>query len=154
MSAFENVVIRAADVAGTYGRKRVTPSRVDALALATLSAQAARQQLELFAKWCYVQHDGQFVHIMPTGQIPSGGWTPWGSSGKSKMTKIDRAILRRWLLAQRAERHFPPWLYHEDERRWYVDLMRYDNVTPALSWLNTYSLDGRAWLGMRLSVLR
>ena len=97
-SAMETIVNRAATFAGAYGNTRTTPERVDALAIAQLSAAAAMQQLELFANCCYARADnGYLKHILPTGQIPSGAYTPWGASGKSGMTRTDRDILRVWL---------------------------------------------------------
>jgi hypothetical protein len=148
----ERVVNRAAEVTGVYGHLRTTPDRVDALALATLRARAADQQLELFARWCYRLHEGQLVHIMPDGQIPAGQWTPWGSSGKSKMTKTDRRILRRWLVGLSQHRHFPPWRYQSAERRWYVDLVRYPTEADALAWLAKYRIAAADWLNLRLSM--
>src|SRR5215211_4540291 len=94
----ETIVNRAAVFAGAYGNTRATPERVDALAIAQLSATAAMQQLELFARWCYQRADtGQLMHILSSGQLPSGAYTPWGASGKSGLTRPSRDILRIWL---------------------------------------------------------
>lgn len=145
--SMERIVNRAAEFTGTYGNVRITPGEVDALGLAQLSAQSAGQQLELFAHWCYQRNEqNRFIHILPNGQIPSGAWTPWGASGKSKMTRTDRDILRRWLWAERENRHFPPWFYYPNQRRWYVDLMRYDSLEDALRWLARHPINPRDWL--------
>lgn len=154
MSVLENAVSRAAEATGVYGHLRTTPARVDALALATLSAHAADQQLELFARWCYRWHEGQLCHILPNGQIPRGAWTPWGSSGKSGMTQPDRHVLRRWIVGLAERRHFPPWRWYQEERRWYVDLMRYPSEGDALAWLAKYHINPHDWLNMRLSMRR
>lgn len=147
----EKLVNRAAEVTGVYGKMRVLPAQVDDLALATLSAAAADNQLDLFARWCYKRHDGLFVNIMPDGQIPSGCWTPWSDSGKSRMSKPDRQNLRAWIVALAVRRHFPPWLYHADRRRWYVDLKRYETEGAALSWLAKHQINPKDWLTLSLS---
>lgn len=147
----ESVVNRAAYFLGTYGNVRVKPSEVDQLALARLSAVAAEHQLDLFARWCYQRDDGRLIHVLANGQIPSGAWSPWGASGKSKMTRRDRDTLRRWLWAKREARHFPPWFYHMAERRWYVDFMRYDNLSDALEWIRRHPIDPRDWLHLSTS---
>lgn len=144
----ESVVNRAADFLGTYGNVRVKPGEVDHLAIAKLSAHAAGQQLELFAHWCYQRDDGRLIHVLPSGQIPSGAWCPWGASGKSKMTRRDRDTLRRWLWAMRDHRQFPPWFYHMAERRWYVDFMRYDSLPDALDWLRKHPIKPMDWLNL------
>lgn len=154
MASLENVVNRAADAVGTYGRLRTTPERVDQLALAALSARAAHQQLELFAHWCYEESaPGVRCNILPSGQIPPGSWTPWGSSGKSGMTRTDRDILRRWLITLRSRRHYAPWFYHADERRWYVDLTRYPTRQDALDWLGRFGIKAHEWLELRQAIL-
>lgn len=147
----ERIVNRAAEAVGVYGHLRTTPGRVDAMALATLSAQAADQQLDLFARWCFQKHDGLFVNILPDGQI-ARGWTPWGASGKSKMSKPDRRILRRWLVALGERRHFPPWFYSTKSHRWYADVGRYDDEGDALAWLAKHRINPKDWLTLRLAM--
>lgn len=155
MATLENVVNRAAEVAGVYGRLRTMPERVDALSLATLSAKAAGQQLELFCYWCYQESaPGILCNILPNGQIPTGSWAPWGSSGKSGMTRTDRDIVRAWLRTLQARRHFPPWRYDPSSRRWYVDLLRYESLTGALGWLAKYPIHPQDWLNLRLATRR
>lgn len=150
MGAMESIVERAASFAGSYGNVRVAPPQVDILALAQLSATAAMQQLELFAHWCYRRNeDGRLIHILPNGQIPSGAFTPWGASGKSKMIRADRDALRAWLCVLRERRQFPPWFYHPRERRWYVDLMRYDTLPDALGWLAKHPIAPQDWFSLR-----
>lgn len=152
---FEKVVNRAADFTGSYGHTRTAPERSDALALAALSAKAADQQLELFARWCYEQATpgGIYVNVLADGQIPTGAWTPWGASGKSKMTRTDRDILRRWLLTMQQGRHFPLWFYRPENRRWHVDLFRYADLTEALNWLSRHPIHPQDWLNLRLAQL-
>lgn len=150
MATMEQVVSKAAEAVGTYGRMRALPHQVDDLALATLSAAAADQQLDLFARWCYQKHDGFFVHILSNGQIPSGCWTPW--SDKSHMSKPDRRILRAWMIGLAQRKHFPPWLYRAQSRRWYVDLTRYSSEQDALQWLHKHRVNPQDWLTLQLSL--
>lgn len=155
MATLENVVNRAADVVGTYGRLRTMPERVDALALAALSAKAAGQQMELFALWCYQESaPGILCNILPNGQIPTGSWAPWGSSGKSGMTRTDRDVVRAWLRTLQARRHYAPWLYVAAQRRWYVDLVRYDTLQDALDWVRRHPIHPQDWLNLRLATRR
>lgn len=151
----ETIVSRAAAFAGAYGNTRTTPDRVDALAIAQLSATAAMQQLELFAQWCYQRADsGQLMHILPAGQVPTGSYTPWGASGKSGMTRTDRDILRVWLYLVNEKGLYPLWVYVDDERRWYVDLMHYPTLPTALDWLQQTPIHAPDWLNIRLRMIR
>jgi hypothetical protein len=151
----ETIVNRAAVFTGAYGNTRTTPERVDALAIARLSAAAAMQQLELFARWCYERADnGYLKHILPTGQIPSGAFTPWGASGKSGMTRTDRDILRVWLYLADEKGFEPVWVYVAEQRRWYVDLMNYPSLAVALDWLQQTQIQPTDWLNISLSMRR
>jgi hypothetical protein len=153
--AMETIVTRAASFAGAYGNTRTTPKRADARSLAKLSAAAAMQQLELFARWCYERaENGYLKHILPTGQIPSGAYTPWGASGKSGMTRTDRAVLRVWLYLVDEKGYDPVWVYVEEQRRWYVDLMNYPSLASALDWLQQTPIHATDWLNISLSMRR
>ena len=150
MATMERIVNRAANFAGSYGNVRMAPPQVDVMALAQLSATAAMHQIELFAHWCYQRNEaGRLIHILPNGQIPSGFFTPWGASGKSRMIRADRDALRSWLHILRERRQFPPWFYHGVERRWYVDLMRYDSLDDTLSWLAKHPIAPQDWFSLR-----
>jgi hypothetical protein len=151
----ETIVNRAASFAGAYGATRTRPERVDALAIAQLSATAAMQQLELFAHWCYQRADtGQLLHILPSGQLPSGAYTPWGASGKSGMTRPDRDILRVWLALVDEKGFDPVWVYVGEQRRWYVDLMNYPSLAAALDWLQQTPIQAKDWLTIGLCMRR
>jgi len=143
------IVNRAADIVGSYGATRTAPEQVEALALANLVATHARQELELFIRYCYQQDTrGRWIHILADGQIPSGVFTPWGSSGKSSLTRTQRDTLRSWLVSQAKERKFPAFVYRPSFRRWYVDVVRKETEATALSWLTHSGLDGQTWLNL------
>lgn len=145
----ETVFNRAVEFTGAYANVRAAPAQVEHLSIAALSATDATHRMEAFALWCYERDErGRLVHILPNGQIPSGRYTPWGASGKSRMTRTDRDVLRRWLCIERNARRFPPWFYHADQRRWYVDLMRYDELSEALTWLAKHPIQPRDWLNL------
>lgn len=151
----EAIVTRAATFAGAYGNTRTTPERVDALAIAQLSVIAAMQQLELFAHWCYQRAEtGQLLYILPSGQLPSGAYTPWGASGKSGMTRPDRDILRVWLALVDEKGLDPVWVYVSAQRRWYVDLMNYPSLASALDWLQQTPIHPQDWLTISLRMRR
>lgn len=146
----ERIVNRAAEYTGAYGRTRTGPERVSQLALANLSAAGGMHQLELFATWCYTRSDnGLLVHILPNGQIPTGAWSPWGSSGKSGMTRTDRDLLRDWLTIAQRKGWGPVWVYLPEQRRWYVDLTTYPTVGEAHNWLRRRPLTGDVWLQLQ-----
>jgi hypothetical protein len=144
-----NTVNRAANMAGSYGHTRVAPDRVDALALAKLTAEHVREEVALFIRYVY-QKDaaGRWLYIGADGMIPAGVWCPWGGSGKSSLTRSQRDIMRLWLLSQQRDRNYPAFIYRPKARRWYVDVLRYDNEAAALSWLARWPLDGAAWLAV------
>lgn len=153
-SAMEQVVNRAIEFTGAYSNHRVAPELVDNLALASLSATDAMHRMQDFALWCYQQENAQYIHILPNGQIPSGAWVPWGSSRKGRMTRQSCDVVRRWLGVLRERRHFPPWFYHSDQRRWYVDLMRYDTLQETLDWLTKHPIHPRDWLNLSQALRR
>jgi hypothetical protein len=154
-ATMETIVNREASFAGAYGNTRTTPDRVDALSIAQLSATAAMQQLELFANWCYARADnGYLMHVLPSGQIPTGAYTPWGASGKSGMSRTDRDVLRIWLYLVTEKGFSPVWVYVEEQRRWYVDFMRYPTLEAALDWLQQTPIHPKDWLNISLRMRR
>lgn len=155
MSTMESIVNRAANFAGAYGNVRVTPAQVDDLARARLCVTAATEQLELFAHWCYQRHEnGLLLHVCNNGQIPSGGWTPWGSSGKSGLTRTERDVLRVWLHLVWKGNHKPVWFYYDKHYRWYVDFTHYPSVEAALLWLEQHPIHPQDWLDIHLRMKR
>jgi hypothetical protein len=151
----ETIVNKAASFAGSYGNTRTRPERVDALAIAQLSATAAMQQLELFSRWCYQRADnGHLMHILPSGQLPSGAYTPWGASGRSGMSRGDRDVVRVWLYLVDEQGYDPVWVYVEEQRRWYVDLMNYPTLAAALDWLQQTPINPTDWLNISLAMRR
>lgn len=154
-STMEQAFNRAIEFTGAYSNHRVAPEMVDSLALASLSADDAMHKMQAFALWCYQKDDqDRLLHILPNGQIPSGSWTPWGSSGKGPLTRQSRDILRRWLYTLRERRYFPPWFYYPEQRRWYVDLRRYDDLKDTLDWLTKNPINPKDWLNLYISLKR
>jgi hypothetical protein len=143
------ILNRAADMAGSYGNARTAPERVEAEALAKLVVEHARQELDLFIRYCYqVDERGRWIHILNDGQIRNGVWTPWGGSGKSTLTRSQRDTLRLWLWQAKQNRRFPLFIYRPERRRWYVDLLRNPTEHDALEWLGKCGLNEKAWLGV------
>jgi hypothetical protein len=131
----EELVGRAAQLTGAYGNFRTAPERVDAETIAAARCQLANQDIELFIHFCYRQSDtGYFINLAGNSQIPTGVWTPWGSSGKSKLTRGERDIVRAWLLALKRNHGARPLFYYvAEERRWHVDTFRYPTLEEACS---------------------
>jgi hypothetical protein len=145
------LINRAADLTGSYGHARRSPEQMDAEALAKLTVELINQELDLFARFCYRANDhGRFVHLLATGQLKNGIWTPWGSSGKSALTRSERDSLRAWLSQMEQFRQRPVWLYNPQNRRWYVDVRRYPTLNDALSWLSQHPLTARDWLNLTI----
>jgi hypothetical protein len=143
------LVNRAAALSGAYGTARTTPERIDAQALAQLVVELVNQELELFAHHCYKTNaQGRFLHILADGQLCSGNWCPWGSSGKSQLTRTQRDTVRRWLLLLEQNHLRPVWQYYPKTRRWYVNLHRYPTLDQALVWLSNHQLTAEEWLNL------
>lgn len=143
------IVDRAAEIAGSYGRTRTRPERVDAVTRAMLIVEHAHQELETFARFIYRQSDGgQWLHVLPDGQLTPGVWAPWAVHAPSTLTRNQRDILRRWLLLKADSRLRPPFVYGDDTRRWYVDLRRYPTTDSTLQWLQNHRLTAGEWLNI------
>jgi hypothetical protein len=152
----ETLVERAAALSGAYGNFRTAPELVDAETIATARCQLAYQAIELFIHFCYHQSDnGYFINLAGNSQIPTGVWTPWGSSGKSQLTHSERRIVRAWLLMLKRQHGARPlFFYVPEERRWHIDTFRYPTLEEALTWLGEYKLTPKTWLNLKSSVTR
>ena len=152
-SSAVRIVNRAANVAGSYGTARVAPDRVDSLALAKLVVEHARQEITLFIHFVYERDArGRLTHVLPDGQIAPKHWTPWGASGKASLPRTQRDTLRAWLVMQAQQRRYAPFFYRSATRRWYLDLLRFDEKADALQWLERCGLDAKTWVGVADSV--
>jgi hypothetical protein len=146
-----NLVNRAATLTGAYGTTRTRPERVDALALASLTVELINQELELFLYHCYQTNEqGRFVHILADGQLCRGNWCPWGSSGKSQLTRRQRDTVRSWLFLLAEQRLNPLWRYYPHTRRWHVNLVRYPTQAQAMTWFTVHQLNPTTWLNLSL----
>jgi hypothetical protein len=148
-------VERAAEITGAYGNYRTVPERVNPETVAAAQCELAAQEIELFIHFCYQQSDTPyFINLTGGSQIPTGIWTPWGSSGKSHLRRLERDIVRAWLLSLKKHRGARPLFYYlPEERRWYVDTFRYRILQDALQWLKTYKLTPKTWLTLRHNLL-
>lgn len=145
------LVNRAAQLTGAYGATRTRPERVDALALATLTVEFVNQELELFLYHCYQTNEqGRFLHILADGQPCRGNWCPWGSSGKSQLTRRQRDTVRSWLFALAEQRLQPLWRYYPHSRRWHVQVLRYPTLEQASAWFAVHQLNPTTWLNLSL----
>ena len=143
------IVARAGEIAGSYGRTRTKPERIDAATRAMVTVEHIHQELETFTKFVYRRSSkGRLLHVLPDGQLGRGVWAPWGASGKATLTRTQRDILRRWLLTKAETRLRPPFLYNRTTRRWYVDLQRYPDKDSALQWLSNHQLTAGEWLNL------
>ena len=149
----EKFVERAATLSGAYGNFRTAPELVDAETIAAARCQLAHQTIELFIYFVYQQEEtGIFRNLTGNSLIPSGVWTPWGASGKSKLTRGERTVVRSWLMLLKHTRRFPVFFYVAPSRRWAVDTFRYPTLEEALAWLNANRLDAKTWLTLHHSL--
>lgn len=140
---------RAAKVAGTYGATRMTPERHDAETRVAPLVKTINLALEAFVHFCYVDNvAGTLVNVMAHGAIPRGVWTPWGSSGKSGLTRAQRDAARAWLLWLDAHKRRPLFWYMSEERRWYIDLQLYPTLDEALAWLSAHPMTPAIYLNL------
>lgn len=132
---------------GSYGNTGKAPEHLDRYDLARLDVELVKNELRAFIAFCYRVDDGYWVNIYPTGLLRYGVSTPFGAGGKhSQLTRTQRDRLRRYILSQNSARHFTPFIYYKDKRRWGIDLRRYDTIGSALSWVDNCKLDAGVWL--------
>jgi len=145
--SMDKFVVRAAELTGAYGNYKTAPELVDAETIAAARCTLANQELELFTHFCYQQDErGRFINLAGNAQIPSGVWAPWGSSGKSKLTRTERDVMRRWLLSFAGERPKPLFFYVPTMRRWFVNTPTWDTLTLALAWVNRHEMTPKDYL--------
>lgn len=148
---FEKFVDRAAVEVGAYGNHRTAHELVNAETIAAARCQLVNGELASFTEFCYEQVDGWFVNLSGNSQIPTGVWAPWGSSGRGRLSRLERDITRLWLkaLAQQAKKTGkakPLFFYNAGSRRWHVDTVTYPTVEDARRWLEASALTPKTWL--------
>jgi hypothetical protein len=145
--SLDKFVVRAAELTGAYGNYRTAPELVDAETIAMARCTLANQELELFTRFCYQQDvNGRFINLAGNTQIPVGVWCPWGSSGKSKLTRTERDVMRKWMLSFSGERPRPLFFYASAMRRWHVNTSSWDTLTLAMAWVNRHELIPKDYL--------
>ena len=141
---------RAALDVGAYGNHRTAHELVEAEAIAAARCQLVNGELEAFTRFCYQQQGSWYVNLSGNTQIPTGTWAPWGSSGKGRLSRMERDIVRAWLNALARQRGPKPlYFYSNASRRWHVDTTRYPTVQDALAWVENNRLDAKLWLGIQ-----
>lgn len=143
----DRILARAMETTGSYGNYGVKPEMVDAETIALGSCKLINQEIELFIRFVFRRFDnGRWLHIQANGQIPKGVWTPWGSSGKSRLTRAERDTVRRYLLSLHTPKPpYPLFFYQEKARRWYVDTLRFSDLDDGLAWLERYKMTTSVW---------
>jgi hypothetical protein len=141
---------RAALDVGAYGTHRTAHDLVEAEAIAGARCQLVNGELEAFTRFCYQKQGSWFVNLSGNTQIPTGTWVPWGSSGKGRLSRLERDTVRSWLNAQARQRGPKPlYFYNRSSRRWHVDTGRYQTLDEALGWVQSNRLDGGLWLSIQ-----
>ncbi len=143
----DKFLVRAQLDVGAYGNYRTTHDLVDAEAIAEARCTLVNGELESFTHFCYQKLSGWFVNLSGNTQIPTGVWAPWGSSGKGRLTRMERDTVRAWLHALNRGRGLKPvYVYASSARRWHVDTTRYPSLDAALEWLSANKIDAKTWL--------
>jgi len=143
----DRFLVRAQLDVGAYGNHRTTHDLVEAEAIAAARCTLVNGEMETFTHFCYQQVGGWFCNLSGNSQIPTGTWAPWGSSGKGRLTRMERDTVRAWLHALNRGRGLKPvFFYSQSSRRWHVDTMRYPSIESALEWLKGNQLDPKTWL--------
>lgn len=141
---------RAALDVGAYGNHKTSHELVEAEAIAAARCQLINGELDAFTRFCYQQQGSWFVNLSGNTQIPSGTWTPWGSSGKGRLSRMERDVVRAWLKALARQRGPKPlYFYNASSRRWHVDTTRYQTLQDALGWVASVQLDAKTWLAIQ-----
>ena len=144
--SLDKFMARAIDLTGAYGNYRTAPELVDAETIALARCTMINHELDLFIRFCYRQSEqGRFINLRSNSQIPKGIWAPWGSSGKSSLTRTERDTLRRYLFALGNTRRPPRPLFLYAGRHWHVNTAVYENVDEALKWLERFKMTPALW---------
>lgn len=154
MSMETKFLIRAAELTGAYGNFRTAPELIHAETIAAARCKLVNSEMELFIHFCYqLDSKGRHLHLAGGSQLAPGIWTPWGGSGKSALTRLERDVVRCWLLSLGSGKPpMPVFFYIARTRRWHVDTMRYESADEALSWLNQHQLTPKIWLGVQMGM--
>lgn len=143
----ENILNRARELTGAYGNFGTRPELVDAETIALARCTMVNQELDLFVRFIYRKSEaGRFINLRSNCQIPKGIWAPWGSSGKSNLTRTERDTLRRYLFSLGHSNRPPRPLFFYNQRHWHVNTVIYQTVDDALAWLEKYKMTPALWL--------
>ncbi len=143
--SLDKFVDRAATLIGAYGNFRTAPELVDAETIALARCTMINHELQLFIHFCYSQSEqGRYVNLRSNSQVPKGVWAPWGSSGKSGLTRTERDVTRRYLFSLITPRPPRP-LFFYGQRHWHVNTVVYPTVEEALQWLGRFKITPTAW---------
>jgi hypothetical protein len=144
------VVDHAANIVGTYGRTRQMPQRVDRMALASLVAEHANQEMEHFIRFLYTPSPavGRFLNLYADGSLRQGVWTPWSTNiaQASQLSRPQRRVLCKWAILKSEDRAPSVLIYEAECRRWRVNLPRFSTLDVALGWLGRHQITGNEWL--------
>lgn len=146
----DKFLVRATLDVGAYGTARTSHAMAEASTIAEARCTLVNGELISFTRFCYEQVGGWFCNLSGNTTIPTGVWAPWGSSGKGRLSRMERDVIRAWLNAlarQRAPK--PLYFYSTSSRRWHVDTTRYPSLADALDWVKTNRLDASTWLGIQ-----
>jgi hypothetical protein len=144
--SLDKFVVRAAELTGAYGNFKTAPELVDAETIALARCTMVNHELQLFIHFCYKRSEqGRLINLRSNSQIPKGVWAPWGSSGKSGLTRTERDTLRRYLFSLNTRRPPRP-LFFYSQRHWHVNTVIYPTVEEALQWLDRYQMTPALWL--------
>lgn len=143
----DKFLVRAQLDVGAYGNYRTSHDLIDAEAIAAARCALVNGEMETFTHFCYQKEGNWFRNLSGNSQIPSGTWAPWGSSGKGRLSRMERDTVRAWLNAlARNKAPKPLYFYSRSARRWHVDTLRYPTLDDALEWLRRTQLDPKTWL--------
>ena len=155
--SLKSIYERSKRVATNYGRAmKPKPMLPDNKALAIERCETIDQAMREFINYCFQRTEsGLLYNLLPDGQIQAGIWTPWGGSGKSELSRLQRDVLRRYLLGLKTNRPPHPLFYYLPEsRRWYIDVVRFSSLEEGLGWWDRYRLTPDAWLSLSTELQR
>lgn len=113
-----------------------------------VAAAQAEVMQEILAKLITTAYEetseGKLWNIGFDGRI-DGFNMPWSSAGY-KEWGVKRTHAR--ILQHTMVRNQTPFIFNEDDTRWYLDLDNYPSEASAFEWLKAFNLTGEMWLDL------
>jgi len=143
----DNILKCASELTGSYGITGYKPNQVDIMALTTAKCLLINNDIEMFTNFMFIKEGLRFVNLSSNNIIQKSIFTPWGSSGKSKLQRADRDVIRRYYYTLSR----PKPLYYCIKTHWYVNTVTYPTIDHALNWCKNFEITPTIWFNYHIT---